>query len=1216
MRTFFFIATLLFMAANVFAFNEPTDEVGSLLVVLDVPDQITEKNDPLECSVKLSSTGEALTGQLLLSSIDGWKVDPADKIDFSLKKEESLSIGFTVHVAADSFNAIYPLHAHVHFIEEGEEKEAHAVQLIYTRFTDVPQPEYALPWKALPVKPGLFSLLASPIHRTRLEMRDVPPIFLSVGFNGVEGYTRATVEPQGVHALPEALESLFAHPPWHGGARGSVIREYFVSLPEEEEIWFSTAVAIAPHKEGLEPPSDGVTFRLRVLPEEAPEEALGEILFESHTDDKSWQYHRCSLDAYAGQTILLQLETHPGPAWDTTCDRALWGAPQIHVGKEKNVVDPPKHEKQEIGQLSIDGINYDVSFVLGHRGLLDGTVFFEGDEGLLSFQGFSVHVFGEELQKAQGVTELVFVETEPTQKGFLIRHAFESPSGNYDLVADLSVIDDKALCVVLRLENAPASQPWLIPCLESVQTGPWSARADRIYAGMGNVICDPQAFTLAADAHQLATSFVGFDFPTGLSVVQALKAPPSRFVVTPVDKIYSLQAGIAADFHFIPAPNVWSAVKVWRDINGLQAGPGVPQLAGRYGFDLWRGDIKRATEDLKQSFRYGLTNSVVLWHNWQRHGYDYRLPDITPPNTRWGTFQEFLELVAICHDHDVLFAPHDNYIDFYPDADQFSYDHIAFHKNREPFWAWLNKGRGSQAFRWRPMAMRPFLERNVQWIRENIAPSAFFIDVWASVMPCDSWTSDGQLEDRMLCREIWGDSFNWIRDTLGGNAPMISESGHDQLIGSVDGAQANHLRVDVSPPSHPDQGFTWPIACEDAERIPWSDMACHDRFIYHGAGYDPRYKAGEPSELAGIFSDDYMATEMLTGHPAMTTQPFSRDTVRKYWLSNDFMTRIARVALADHAFINDNIHTQQVGYENGAQVWVNRQQDKDWSVFGRILPPMGFYSEAGDSACAIERREGVLVEWSRSPEALYVNARTDQIAYEPVELASSTVTLEKEKYFELSLHWKPHGPLTRGLKVFVHFLNEDDSIAFQADHSFFIGSGKADEPFVTSASRTLPDFSRPGDEFKIRAGIFVEGLQRCTILNSTLEEKSFFLGTLRCEGEDDEITALTYTPASVKINPIFSRFNLEKKRMNFDGIVTDGAFRLTKEENSLVLMPLPENAAFTAFIDLKKLPFTVAVPKRMLREKTDGTRTEQAFSVEQGVLQLHVEADTFALYGE
>lgn len=1218
MRTFLVLTALLFTAATVFAFDEPSDEVGSLKMTLEVPALVMEQCHPLECAVILSSTDKALKGDITLSSIDGWRLDPADKIHFTLQRGESIALPFIIHIAPDSFNAIYPIHGHVRFVEEGEEetKKAHAVQLIYTRFPEVPLPTWPLPWEAVVVKHGDLSLLASPIHRTRLIMRDGPPIVLAMGFNGTEGSTRATVEPQGVHALPDALESLFVHPPWHGGIRGSVIREYLVTLPEEEESWFKTTLAIAPHREGEEPPSDGVTFRLRVLPEEAPEDALGEILFDVHTDAKTWQHQRCSLNAYTGKTIRLQLETHPGPDWDTTCDRALWGAPKIQVGEEKVLVEATQAEKHDLGKVAMKGEDYALSFSLGERGLLDGRIFFETQEKSLSFQGFSVTVFGEELQKALGVTELLSVATETTEEGYLIRHEFESPAGTYDLVAELSLVENKALSVIWCLENTPEAQPWFVPCLEAVESGAWSAKAERVYAGMGNVMCDPEAFTLAADAHQLATSFVGFDFASGISLVQALKAPPSRFVVTPQERIYSLQAGIVADFHFIPAPEVWSAVKVWRDINGLEAGPGVSQLAGRFGFDLWWGDFKASAEALQRSFRYGLTNSVVVWHNWQRHGYDYRLPDITPPNPARGTQEEFQELIKTCHDHGVLFSPHDNYIDFYPDADGFTYEYIAFHKNREPFWGWLNKGRKCQAFRWRSTQMRPFLERNVRWIREHLEPSSFFIDVWTSLMPFDSWTQEGLLEDRMGCREAWGDAFNWIRECLGKDAPMISESGHDQLIGSVDGAQANHLRVNANPASHPDLGFTWRIECEDAERIPWSDMACHDRFIYHGAGYDPRYRAGESAEMAGVFSDDYITTEMLTGHPAMTTQAFSRNTVRKYWLSNDFMSSIAAVAMADHSFVNDNIHTQHVAYENGAQVWANRQEERDWAIPGRVLPPMGFYSEGGDTACAIENRDGVMIEWSRSPEAFYLNARVEEIAYQPLVLQSSTLTLQDGKMLDLELHWESKGSLEEDLRVFVHFLDDEDNIVFQADHPLSAVKGNLDEAFTTATKRSVPAFCRRGDTFQIRAGIFKAGAQRIATLNTLLDDRSFLLGSLHLEGEGASVSALTYVPAEQKVNPFFTRINREKKHIDFDGVVTDGAFRMTRGKDGLVVMPLPESSVFTAAIDLKQLPFAVPVPRRILRENTAGSRSEQPFTVDGGVLHLEVEGDTVALYCE
>ena len=70
-------------------------------------------------------------------------------------------------------------------------------------------------------------------------------------------------------------------------------------------------------------------------------------------------------------------------------------------------------------------------------------------------------------------------------------------------------------------------------------------------------------------------------------------------------------------------------------------------------------------------------------------------------------------------------------------------------------------------------------------------------------------------------------------------------------------------------------------------------MAHHDRFVLHGAGYESRYLGGLRADLHGIYSDDYITSEVLTGHPGMVPRPFGRDVVRKYWLINDLMTQLA-----------------------------------------------------------------------------------------------------------------------------------------------------------------------------------------------------------------------------------------------------------------------------------------------------------------------------------
>jgi hypothetical protein len=101
-----------------------------------------------------------------------------------------------------------------------------------------------------------------------------------------------------------------------------------------------------------------------------------------------------------------------------------------------------------------------------------------------------------------------------------------------------------------------------------------------------------------------------------------------------------------------------------------------------------------------------------------------------------------------------------------------------------------------------------------------------------------------------------------MRNFLENNAPQISESGHDQLIGWLDGAQTNHLRVDI-PPSGYYGWAVWAIKCKDSERIPWFDTAHHSKFVLHGAGYESRYSAGLDTRLHGIYSDDYICTEFL-----------------------------------------------------------------------------------------------------------------------------------------------------------------------------------------------------------------------------------------------------------------------------------------------------------------------------------------------------------------
>ena len=734
------------------------------------------------------------------------------------------------------------------------------------------------------------------------------------------------------------------------------------------------------------------TFRVRVLPFRAAAEQEGEVVYERLSTAQTWEPAEVFLNRYAGQEVRLQLEAEaaaPGSA-----AQCYWAEPTLETG------NPPAPAPAGFRVLGKVG-GSEVRWQRGARGLLDAAISFGDGARELSFHGFRAHVLGDALEDARSTSQLLETREEDAKGRVRIRHRFRSWAGSFDLLGELWT-ERGALRAHFWLENVPAPRPWLDVHLEEVGAGAWNRAVEQIYAGPGNVIRKPGAFRLSFDGHRLATSFVGFDFAGGTSLVQAVDASPDRLEVDPDTRVYTLVTPHEQTLAFIPAENVWEGAKIWASINGVRAAGGVAKLAGRFVFDLWgfSGGYANSAAQLEKAFQYGLTDAVVVWHDWQRWGYDYRLPDIFPPNPGGGTLEDFVALARTCQRHGVLFAPHDNYIDFYPDAEGFTYDDIVFRPDGQPMRAWYHWTRQAQSYRFRPDRLRPFLELNLRLIHDAISPTAYFIDVWSSMGPYDYWTNDGRFVSRAETRQVWGESFAWIRELLGSQAPQISEAGHDQLIGWLDGAQANILRVDAPPA----KGFLWPIACQDAERTPWFDAVYHDRFVLHGAGYEDRYAAGLDLKEHGMYSDDYIATEVLTGHPAMVSKPFSRDVVRKYWLLHDLMRALALRRIDAVEFSGGDLHRQHVRWDNGGEVFVNRGAS-DWEVDGHVLPQYGFYArvpvEDGQVEAAVERRDTVVAEWSRSPEMSYSDGF--RVSRDGVGLLITP--LPGSDAFELRLRW-------------------------------------------------------------------------------------------------------------------------------------------------------------------------------------------------------------------
>lgn len=951
----FILLTLISLPAA--AYDPPSATAGPVTVRMQAPAQgsygaggFVELSRPgMQMSVPVflqNASDREVTGTLVVRVIDRWTVEPAAAIPFQLRPRGRARHEFRLSFGQGTYNAIYPVHAYATFVDQGQRYLAHPILMLETRIPDLPRPKLPAEWKPVPVpKGGTLGLQRNPVRRERVEIESLGA---ESGRTGREVYDAGSAVLYGSMGGSAPVRdgiaiTLGPRPPSLREVVESASVEYPVELPAAKPIRLETSVR----------------GEAAFVVEAAPMAGGAFQRVAERRGTAAWQPLAADLDRFSGTSIRLRLSASNGKG------EAQWADPTLIAGQApKPPAFPPAGASKLLGKA--DGC--EVRLWPGSRGLLDAPIGLLCAERRLYFQGFRVRSTGDDLERWTSSTELVEAREEPAGEGVRVRHRFRNWAGSFDVLAELRVAGE-ALRAKFWLENAPPAKPWFEVTLEGISLAGWNNRALRVYGGPGNVIVDPKAFRLGFDGHNMATSFAGFDFANGQSVVVHTDAIPDRLEVDPDARIYSLVTPHAQTIEVFPAKTVFDAVKRIRAEDRRQPAGGVPKLAGRFTFDLWSGDYAVSARALEQAAEYGIRDALVVWHRWQRFGYDYRLPDIYPPNPEYGTLEEFRGLVDTAKRLGHLFAPHDNYIDFYPDFDGFTYDSVVFRQNRTPYKAWFNYGREAQSYRARPDRLMQYVERNVKLLKDGVAPNSYFIDVWSSAAPYDYWTSDGKFEPRSVTQKVWGGVFAHIRETLGNNAPQLSEAGHDKLIGWLDGADAQQLRIDPKA-----SGFTWRIECADSERIPWIDVAWHDKFILHGAGYEGRYQGGLDQRAHGAYSDDYLSTEVLSGRPAMVPQPFNRDVVRVHWLLNEVMKALALDRIASVDFAGGDIHRQHVKWERGGESWVNRGAEP-WTVNGHTLPQYGFYVRTGDAEAAVETVNGQRVEWSRSPQGRYADGR-------------------------------------------------------------------------------------------------------------------------------------------------------------------------------------------------------------------------------------------------
>lgn len=1155
--------------------------------------------EPLPFTVVLRNTRkEPVKGTVTVWLNDDWEIVGKNTAELSAPAEGNTTASFSAKAKDRVLSALYPIHAKLELPVGGKPVELHPIAVFRA---------------VKPVKAAAASDEVIPCEeRTlRLDDRSLPhhvyakqgtnQYDFGTGFWGVHEKTGTSTYPESMNGRGVQRNGIFVHPPWREGW-GETWCDYTIRLSGKAPatLVFHNALPATSAS------SDGVDFRVFAAKRgEQPKQ-----LFQRFSASKEWEKAKVDLSAFKGETITLRLWTGPGPKNDTNCDSSFWGDPMIVLGAP--LTEPTEDEwfyrENQARQYAQDklyvlrtGIWLDyrqyISFLirspgedfgagveLGKQGLIDGAIAFSDTKDSVAYRGFTVFVDGQRVGAGDDGLPVERVSSRLDSATWEITHFVRMKGGALIPLRARLWVEGAALRVAWDMPDVQRDKRGS-PRYTKLAIGPGSFSVWRVYAGFGWVFEDPVELAIPSGGLGLTARHVAADYDNGLSLLQAVSVFPDRLAYSQGSKTFALETHGDNIFTLLPTgKGAFAAARKFVAISGYAPSKGVARLAGKQCLDQWDGGYDRTADDLALTARYGVRDAVFVKHVWQRWGYDYRLPEIFPPS---GGMDGFKRMREAAKKAGILFVPHDNYIDFYPDADGFSYDKTVFNGDGTPQLAWYNPGPRAQSYRWLPHGFTPSLRENMKKMHDAFQPDGIFIDVFSSRPPEDYYDRGGTYYPKTRTAEEWGGAFDTCREFLGSTGAMISEGGTDALIGHLDAGEADHVA-----PSRIARGY------KNAERIPWHDIVTHGRMILFAGGLGSRYSDAEPSDtkgdnnkLYGYGSDDYLSNTVIGGRNPMSDGPFSRRAVMTYWLLHDVCAALSRETFEAHEFVK-TIQQQHAVFSHGCEVWTNRGSN-DWTVAGYTLPQYGFYAKTAKARAGVVLLRGQRAGFAESDGVYFADARPEHGEQGDAESHVAGAKYLGNGAFEVTFHWNfLRGNLTEYVP-FIHIENasakaSEKTILFQSTVPVppekLVSGGDCD----TVAKVEIPQ-NLPTGDYEILYGMFAaktDGNRLAIRGNEVAHQRRIRGGVMRVTKKDGKFDSGTFLPAAEdaaakareKEIAVQLGLNTRRKMVDFGTVATDGAFRLICPKGDALaktkewqLIPLPDGHPFRAELNLAKL---------------------------------------------
>ncbi|MCX7609813.1 MAG: DUF5696 domain-containing protein [Anaerolineales bacterium] len=389
-------------------------------------------------------------------------------------------------------------------------------------------------------------------------------------------------------------------------------------------------------------------------------------------------------------------------------------------------------------------------------------------------------------------------------------------------------------------------------------------------------------------------------------------------------------------------------------------------LTGHTLIDIWtEAPFSESQALIEELHRRGVRDLLVIRHTWQRCGYDDCYPSILPARAEWGGDEGLRNLAEAARQAGYLFAVHENYTDFYPNADIGSPEDLALDSEGRPRPAWFNQTTGLQSHLLSPFRALDFARQISPDIHRRYGTTAAFVDVLTAVPPWEKTDYHARYPNRARFLPVfraYSEVLDLLRATHAG--PVIGEGGaHFLYAGLVDGVAAAY-QPDLS------QGG-WRVP----PLVDFALLRLHPLMVSYGVGYFPYYFAqDEQPRWSGYTLEDhyhYMATEIAFCHAGYVDSPELFDSAES-WLA--WAEREARLVGSIHrlcasarpvtilyrvngelvpverAVAAGQLEQILIEYNNGLQVYVNRHPIEFWSVELNFRPSWADFSAMVDGA--------------------------------------------------------------------------------------------------------------------------------------------------------------------------------------------------------------------------------------------------------------------------